>query len=41
MEKTKITQLEKAYFMKVNELKLIQAELFKVFYFKCVAANIC
>ena len=36
----KITQLEKGRFIKVNELKLTQVELFSVFHFKCVATNV-
>ena len=35
----KITQLEKARFIKVNELKLTQVELFSFSYFMCAAAN--
>ena len=35
----KITQLEKVYFIKVNELNLSQGELFQFFHFMCVAAN--
>ena len=35
----KITELEKVRFIKVNELKSTQVELFKVFNFTCVAAN--
>ena len=34
-----ITELEKARFIKVNELKLTQVELFLFFYFMCAAAN--
>ena len=34
-----MTQLEKLYFIKVDELKLTQVELFKFFHFMCVAAN--
>ena len=38
--KLKITQLEKVHFVKVNELKLTQVELFfNFFHFMCVAAN--
>ena len=36
MEKT---QLEKVRFIKMNELKLTQAELFLFFPFMCAAAN--
>ena len=36
----KITQLEKVRFIKMNELKLTQIELFLLFYFKSVAANV-
>ena len=32
----KITQVEEVRFIKVNELKLTQVELFKVFHFMCV-----
>ena len=35
----KITQLEKARFIKVNELKLTQVELFSFFHFMCADAN--
>ena len=35
----KITQLEKARFIKLNELKLIQVEFFSFCQFMCVAAN--
>ena len=35
----KITQHEKVHFIKVNELKLTQVELFWFFHFMCVAAN--
>ena len=35
----KITQHGKVYFIKINELKLIQAELFQFFHFMCIAAN--
>ena len=38
-QRLKITQLEKAHFIQVNELKLTQLELFKFFHFMCVAAN--
>ena len=34
-----MTQLEKVRFIKVNELKLTQAELFSFFHFMRVAAN--
>ena len=34
-----MTQLEKVRFIKVNELKLIQVELFIFFYLMCAAAN--
>ena len=34
-----IIQLEKMHFIKVNELKLSQVELFSIFHFMCVAAN--
>ena len=37
--KLKITQLEKVHFVKVNELKLIEVELFQFFHFMCVAAD--
>ena len=35
----KITQFEKVCFIKVNELKLTQVELFSFFHFMCAAAN--
>ena len=35
----KITQFEKLRFIKVNELKLTQTELFKFFHFMCAVAN--
>ena len=35
----KITQLEKAHFIRVNELKLTQLELFSFFHLICIAAN--
>ena len=35
----KITELEKVCFIKVNELKLTQVELFSFFYFVCIAAD--
>ena len=35
----KITQNEKVRFIYMNELKLIQVELFTFFHFMCVAAN--
>ena len=39
-EKTiKNNSIEKVRFIEVNELKLTQVELFKFFYFVCVAAN--
>ena len=38
-KRLKITQLEKVRFTKVNELKLIQVELFSIFHFECVTAN--
>ena len=40
-EKTrlKIIQLEKVRFVKVNELKLTEVELFQLFHFMCAAAN--
>ena len=38
-QRLKITLLKKASFIKVNELKLSQVELFKFFHFLCVAAN--
>ena len=34
-----MTQLENMNFIKVNELKLIQVELFSFFHFMCVVAN--
>ena len=34
-----MTQLEKTRFIKVNELKLFEVELFLFFHFMCVAAN--
>ena len=39
LTRLKITQLEKAYFVKMNMLKLIQVELFQFFNFMCVAVN--
>ena len=36
----KLTQLQKVRFIKVNELKLTEVELFSFFHFKCVAANV-
>ena len=36
----KITQLEKVRFIKVNETKLTQVELFSFFQLKCAAANV-
>ena len=38
-QRLKITELEKVALTKVNELKLIQVELFHFFHFMCVAAN--
>ena len=39
-KRLKITQLEKAHFIKVNELKLTEVELFRFFFhFMCVAVN--
>ena len=38
-QRLKVTQLEKVRFIKVNELKLTQVELFLFFHFICVAAN--
>ena len=35
----KITKLEKVWSIKVNKLKVTQAELFYFFHFMCVAAN--
>ena len=35
----KKTQLEKAHFIKVNNLKLTQVEISSFFHFMCVAAN--
>ena len=35
----KVTQLKKKRFIKENELKLTQAELFSFFHFMCVATN--
>ena len=39
-KRPKITQREKVRFVKVNELKLTQVELFSLFDFKSVAANV-
>ena len=39
-ERLKISQLEKMRYIKVNELKLTQVELFSCFHFKSVAANV-
>ena len=41
-EKTrmKTTQLEKVRFIKANEFKFTQVELFSFFHFKCVVANV-
>ena len=38
--KLKLTELEKVRFTKMNELKLAQVELFSLFRFKSVAANV-
>ena len=40
-EKTrvKINQLETVHFIKVNELKLTQVELFYFLHFTCISAN--
>ena len=38
-QRLKITQLEKVRLTKVNELKLIQVELFSFFHFVCVAVE--
>ena len=38
-QRLKITQLEKARFIKVNELKFTQVELFSFFHFVYAAAN--
>ena len=38
-QRLKITQLEKVRLTKVNELKLIQVELFSLFYFMSAVAN--
>ena len=38
-QRLKITQLEKGHFIKVNELKLTQVELFSFFHFICAVAN--
>ena len=35
----KISQLQKVHFIKVNDLKLTQVELFKFLHFMCIAAN--
>ena len=35
----KITQLDKAHFIEVNELKLTYVDTFQFFHFVCVAAN--
>ena len=37
-QRLKITQPEKVHFINVNELKIIQIELFSFFHFKCAAA---
>ena len=39
-ERLKITQLEEVRFINVNELKLTEVELFLLFHFKFVAANV-
>ena len=36
----KIIELKKVRFMKMNELKLTQVELFSFFHFKCVDAYV-
>ena len=36
----KLTLFEKVRFIKVNELKLTQVELFSFFHLKCAAANV-
>ena len=38
-QRGKIIQLEKVRFMKMNELKLTQVELFSFFHCMCAAAN--
>ena len=38
--RVKTLQLEKMRFVKVNELKLTQVEIFSFFHFKCAAANV-
>ena len=38
-QRLKVTQFDKARFIKVNELKLSQIELFSFFHFMCAAAN--
>ena len=38
-QRLKITKLEKTRFIKVNELKLTEVELFSFFHVICVAAN--
>ena len=38
-QRLKITELEKVRFIKVNELKLIQIELFSFFLLMCAASN--
>ena len=38
-KRLKINQLQKVRFIKVNELKLIQVELFPFFHFMCGFAN--
>ena len=37
---TRKYELEKVHFIKVNELKLTQDELFSLVYFKSIAANV-
>ena len=34
-----MTKIQKVHFIKVNQLKLTQAELFLIFHFMCFAAN--
>ena len=38
-QRLKLTQLEKARFIKMIELKLTEVELFYFFHFMCVATN--
>ena len=40
MERLKINQLENVRFIKVDDLKFTQVELFLFFHFKCVAAYV-